>query len=38
MNAHEAIRTLKKDNPVYTALFADFSRKYTLDTGSSDTF
>ena len=30
MNAHESIRALKKDNPLFAEQYADFSRKYNV--------
>ncbi|MBQ6851716.1 MAG: hypothetical protein IJO04_01615 [Oscillospiraceae bacterium] len=30
MNAHEAMRNMKENNPAFDRLFADYAQKYTL--------
>ena len=37
MNAHQAIRRLRKDNPVFLADYEAYSRKYALDPGGDET-
>ena len=36
MNAHEAIRRLRKNNPVFEEQYISYSRKYTISTRNDE--